>query len=126
MEHVEGIDLLRLLNAPSRPAQRIPFGLCAYLGQQVAKALDYAHRKTDEYGEPLGIVHRDISPQNILVSWDGMVKLVDFGIARARHVREDEGVVKGKFAYMSPEQAAGDAGRSALATSSRRGSCCGS
>ncbi len=107
MEHVEGIDLLRLLNASVEAACRIPFGLAAYLGQQVAKALDYAHRKTDEMGEPLGIVHRDISPQNVLVSWDGMVKLVDFGIARARHVREDDGIVKGKFAYMSPEQASG-------------------
>src|SRR5436305_9796520 len=107
MEHVEGVDLLKLLNASVEAGQRIPFGLAAYLGQQVAKALDYAHRKTDEIGEPLGIVHRDISPQNVLVSWDGMVKLVDFGIARARHVREDDGVVKGKFAYMSPEQASG-------------------
>ncbi|MCA1663448.1 MAG: protein kinase, partial [Myxococcales bacterium] len=107
MEHVEGVDLLRILNAAVEANVRIPFGLCAYLGQQVAKALDYAHRKTDEYGEALGIVHRDVSPQNILVSWDGMVKLVDFGIARARHVKEEEGVVKGKFAYMSPEQAAG-------------------
>jgi class 3 adenylate cyclase len=107
MEHVEGVDLLRVLNAAVEAQRRVPFGLCAYLGQQLAKALDYAHRKTDEYGEPLGIVHRDISPQNILVSWDGMVKLVDFGIARARHVREEEGVVKGKFAYMSPEQAQG-------------------
>ncbi|MDB4967501.1 MAG: serine/threonine protein kinase with repeat, partial [Myxococcales bacterium] len=107
MEHVEGVDLLRVLNAGVDHNQRISFGLCAYLGQQVAKALDYAHRKTDEYGEPFGIVHRDVSPQNILVSWDGMVKLVDFGIARARHVKEEEGVVKGKFAYMSPEQAAG-------------------
>src|SRR3954469_6014059 len=107
MEHVEGVDLLKLLNASVEAGQRIPFGLAAYLGQQVAKALDYAHRKTDEYGEALGIVHRDVSPQNILVSWDGMVKLVDFGIARARHVKEEEGVVKGKFAYMSPEQAAG-------------------
>jgi predicted ATPase/class 3 adenylate cyclase len=107
MEHVEGVDLLRILNAAVEINARIPFGLCAYLGQQVAKALDYAHRKTDEYGEALGIVHRDVSPQNILVSWDGMVKLVDFGIARARHVKEEEGVVKGKFAYMSPEQAAG-------------------
>ena len=108
MEHVEGVDLLRLLNASLEAKQRIPHGLGAYLGQQVAKGLDYAHRRTDEYGEALGIVHRDISPQNILVSWDGMVKLVDFGIARARHVKEVEGVVKGKFAYMSPEQAAGE------------------
>jgi tetratricopeptide (TPR) repeat protein/class 3 adenylate cyclase len=107
MEHVEGVDLLRLLNAAVDAKERIPFGLCAYLGQQVAKALDYAHRKTDEYGEALGIVHRDVSPQNVLVSWDGMVKLVDFGIARARHVKEEEGIVKGKFAYMSPEQAQG-------------------
>ncbi|MEO6951785.1 MAG: protein kinase [Polyangia bacterium] len=108
MEHVEGVDLLRLLNASLEAGQRIPYGLGAYLGQQIAKGLDYAHRRTDEYGEALGIVHRDISPQNILVSWDGMVKLVDFGIARARHVKEVEGVVKGKFAYMSPEQAAGE------------------
>jgi serine/threonine protein kinase/predicted ATPase len=107
MEHVEGVDLLRLLNAAVEQKRRIPFGLAAYLGQQIAKALDYAHRKTDEFGEALGIVHRDVSPQNVLVSWDGGVKLVDFGIARARHVREDEGVVKGKFAYMSPEQASG-------------------
>jgi predicted ATPase len=109
MEHVEGVDLLRLLNAAVEQKRRIPFGLAAYVGQQVAKALDYAHRKTDEFGEALGIVHRDVSPQNVLVSWDGGVKLVDFGIARARHVREDEGVVKGKFAYMSPEQASGSA-----------------
>jgi predicted ATPase/class 3 adenylate cyclase len=107
MEHVEGVDLLRILNAAVDKKMSIPVGLCAYLGQQVAKGLDYAHRKVDEYNEPLGIVHRDVSPQNILVSWDGMVKLVDFGIARARHVREEEGVVKGKFAYMSPEQAVG-------------------
>jgi serine/threonine protein kinase/predicted ATPase len=109
MEHVEGVDLLALLNFAVEKRQQIPFGLCAYIGQQVAKGLDYAHRKADETGEPLGIVHRDISPQNILVSVDGSVKIFDFGIARAKHVREDEGVVKGKFAYMSPEQAEGRA-----------------
>ena len=108
MEHVEGVDMLRLLNAALERGERIPFGLGAYLGQQVAKSLDYAHRRSDEQGEPLHIVHRDISPQNVLISWDGMVKLVDFGIARARHVREVEGIVKGKFAYMSPEQASGE------------------
>ena len=109
MEHVEGLDLLRLMHEAARSSRRIPLGLCAYILQQVAKGLDYAHRKTDEFGEPLGIVHRDISPQNVLLSWDGGVKIVDFGIARARTVHEEEGVVKGKLAYMAPEQARGDA-----------------
>ena len=108
MENVEGLDLLRLLQDCARDRRRIPYGLSAYVVQQVAKGLDYAHRKSDEFGEPLGIVHRDISPQNVLVSWDGAVKIVDFGIARARHVHEEEGVIKGKFAYMSPEQARGE------------------
>ena len=108
MEYVEGLDLLRLMQEVARRRGAIPFGLCAYVVQQVAKGLDYAHRKTDDFGEPLGIVHRDISPQNILVSFDGAVKIVDFGIARARDVHEEEGVVKGKFAYMAPEQARGE------------------
>ena len=108
MEYVEGIDLLRLLQEAARARMRLPYGISSYIVQQVAKGLDYAHRKTDEFGEPLGIVHRDISPQNILLSWDGGVKIVDFGIARARDVHEEEGVIKGKFAYMSPEQARGE------------------
>src|SRR5256885_4362879 len=109
MEYVEGIDLLRLLQEAARARVRLPYGISAYIVQQVVKGLDYAHRKTDEFGQPLGIVHRDISPQNILLSWDGGVKIVDFGIARARDVHEEQGVIKGKFAYMSPEQARGDA-----------------
>jgi serine/threonine protein kinase/tetratricopeptide (TPR) repeat protein len=109
MEHVDGLDLLRLLQEAARARLRLPYGLSAYIVQQVAKGLDYAHRKTDEFGQPLGIVHRDISPQNVLLSWDGAVKIVDFGIARARDVHEEQGVIKGKFAYMSPEQARGDA-----------------
>ncbi len=108
MEYVEGIDLLRLLQEAARARMRLPYGISSYIVQQVAKGLDYAHRKTDEFGEPLGIVHRDISPQNVLLSWDGGVKIVDFGIARARDVHEEEGVIKGKFAYMSPEQARGE------------------
>ena len=108
MEYVEGLDLLRLMQEVARRRAAIPFGLCAYAVQQVAKGLDYAHRKTDDFGEPLGIVHRDISPQNVLLSFDGAVKIVDFGIARARDVHEEEGVVKGKFAYMAPEQARGE------------------
>ncbi len=108
MEYVEGVDLLRLMNGAAALGERVPIGLVAYIVQQISKGLDYAHRKTDEYGEPLNIVHRDISPQNVLISFDGSVKIVDFGIARSRHAREDEGVVKGKFAYMSPEQASGE------------------
>src|SRR5689334_10969722 len=71
MEYIEGIDLLRLMNFTIEAERRLPFGLGAYLAQQIAKGLDYAHRKVDEYGQPLGIVHRDISPQNVLVTWDG-------------------------------------------------------
>ena len=108
MEYVEGMDLLRLLQEAAKARLRLPYGLSAYIVQQVAKGLDYAHRKTDEFGEPLAIVHRDISPQNVLLSWDGGVKIVDFGIARARDVHEEQGVIKGKFAYMSPEQGRGE------------------
>jgi eukaryotic-like serine/threonine-protein kinase len=109
MEYVEGLDLLRLLQEAAKARVRLPYGISAYIVQQLAKGLDYAHRKADEFGQPLAIVHRDISPQNILLSWDGGVKIVDFGIARARDVHEEQGVIKGKFAYMSPEQARGDA-----------------
>jgi serine/threonine protein kinase/predicted ATPase len=108
MEYVEGLDLLRLLQEAAKARLRLPYGLSTYIVQQLAKGLDYAHRKTDEFGQPLGIVHRDISPQNVLLSWDGGVKIVDFGIARARDVHEEQGVIKGKFAYMSPEQARGE------------------
>ncbi|HTM21985.1 MAG TPA: protein kinase, partial [Kofleriaceae bacterium] len=108
MEYVEGVDLLHLGQLAAEQGRQLPLGLAVYVIQQLCKGLDYAHRKTDDYGEPLGIVHRDISQQNILVSWDGSVKIVDFGIARARGVHEEEGVIKGKFAYMSPEQARGD------------------
>src|SRR5689334_12810535 len=96
MEYVEGIDVLRLLQDLIAQRQRLPYGLAAYIVGQVARGLDYAHRKTDDRGDPLGIVHRDVSPQNVLLSWDGSVKLVDFGIARARDVHEDEGVIKGQ------------------------------
>ena len=108
MEYVEGVDLMRLAAAAQHAGRRFTYGLAAYVVQQMAKGLDYAHRKADPAtGEALGIVHRDISPQNILISYDGSVKLVDFGIAALRGAPEEEGVVKGKYAYMSPEQADG-------------------
>lgn len=107
MEYIEGMDVLRVMQDRVRAGKAVPLNIAVYIVQQVAKGLDYAHRKSDEYGEALGIVHRDISPQNVLVSWDGAVKIVDFGIARARDIKEEEGVIKGKFAYMAPEQARG-------------------
>lgn len=107
MEYIEGIDVLRVMQETAKAGEKVPLNIAAYIVQQLAKGLDYAHRKSDDYGDPLGIVHRDISPQNVLASWDGGVKIVDFGIARARDVKEQEGVIKGKFAYMAPEQARG-------------------
>ncbi|MEM9489283.1 MAG: protein kinase, partial [Myxococcota bacterium] len=111
MEFVDGVDLLTLLREATQRRQRIPLGLCAYICHEMAKGLDYAHRKVDERGQPLDIVHRDISPHNVLLSWDGTVKLVDFGIARVRGADEDSSGsgLKGKYSYMSPEQARGDA-----------------
>lgn len=108
MEHIDGLDLVHLLAATGRAQRPLPFELAAYIVQETARGLDYAHRKTDDFGAPLGIVHRDVSPQNVLVSWDGAVKIVDFGVARARGIDEDTGVLKGKYRYMSPEQARGE------------------
>ena len=75
----------------------------------MADGLDYAHRKVDNLGQELVIVHRDVSPQNVLVSWDGEVKVIDFGIAKAagKSGRTQAGVLKGKFGYMAPEQIRG-------------------
>ncbi|HJK89339.1 MAG TPA: protein kinase, partial [Polyangiaceae bacterium LLY-WYZ-15_(1-7)] len=108
MEFVDGLDLGRLVSAARRKSKRLPYALCAYLVQEVAKGLDYAHRRKDASGVPMDIVHRDVSPQNVLLTYDGIVKVADFGIAKARMVSEETGVIKGKFAYMSPEQARGE------------------
>src|SRR5207245_5341090 len=75
---------------------------------EAAKGLHYAHEKKDDAGNPLEIVHRDVSPQNILLSYEGSVKIADFGIATAKVFAEEQGVLKGKFGYMSPEQARGE------------------
>lgn len=106
MEYVEGISLYELLLRSQSKSRPLPFGLAAFIIIEVAKGLDYAHRKCDPFGNPLKIIHRDISPQNILISNEGMVKIVDFGIAKARDAAGDDlGEVKGKISYMSPEQA---------------------
>jgi serine/threonine protein kinase len=108
MEYIEGSDLRMVSRRLASRAQRLDPMLCVYIAAEVCKGLSYAHQKCDDRGQPLGIVHRDISPSNILVSTDGEVKLVDFGIARAtEHTAERPGQVQGKLSYMSPEQASG-------------------
>jgi serine/threonine protein kinase len=110
MEYVDGADLYKILRRGSEQDVEMPLDVCAFVAKEVASALDHAHRKRDHLGKPLGIVHRDVSPQNVLVSYAGEVKLVDFGIAKATmKVRQTAvGVIKGKYYYMSPEQAWGD------------------
>ncbi len=108
MEHVEGPDLGKLLGAARSSGLSLGPWLSAWIIAEVAKGLHYAHEKRDEANQPLDIVHRDVSPQNILLSFDGSAKIADFGIASARPFKEETGVLKGKFAYMSPEQARGE------------------
>jgi serine/threonine-protein kinase len=112
MEVVDGWDLGRVLQRASLAGTPLPRELGLYVTAEVCRALAYAHGKSDPVdGRPLGIVHRDVSPQNILLSEQGEVKLTDFGIAKAMNKREHTGtgVVKGKVAFMSPEQALGKA-----------------
>jgi serine/threonine protein kinase len=108
MEHVEGIDVLALLREFAARRRRVEPQLAAWIAHETLDALDYAHNLTGEDGRPLGIVHRDISPSNILLSVRGDIKLVDFGIARAkdpdRAHKSKSGTLKGKYGYMSPEQ----------------------
>ncbi len=105
MEYVEGYDLRNIL----RLIGKLPEDIVVFILIETLKALDYAHSMKDKDGNPLNIVHRDISPQNILVRKDGIVKLTDFGIARARGrlATTRTGFIKGKLSYMSPEQIEG-------------------
>jgi serine/threonine-protein kinase len=108
MEHIDGIDVLALLRELASKRRRIDQPLAAWIAHEVLDALDYAHNITGEDGRALGIVHRDISPSNVLLSVRGDIKLVDFGIARAvdpdRAHKSKSGTLKGKYGYMSPEQ----------------------
>jgi serine/threonine-protein kinase len=101
LEHVDGVDLRKLLALGP-----VPWPLVLHIGMEIAAGLDYVHRRTDGAGKPLGLVHRDVSPANILCSWEGEVKLTDFGIAKPSDVRSFG--IAGNAAYMAPEQAAGD------------------
>ncbi len=110
MEYVNGRDLGDVIHYADVRKVEIGFKEAVYIVTQVCAALDYAHRKRGPDGKPLGIIHRDVSPQNVLLSFEGEVKLTDFGIAKAktRVQRTQVGFLKGKYGYMSPEQSRGE------------------
>lgn len=109
MEYVEGFDLRDLLRECSKKRLPLPIQYALLVVMEVLSGLDYAHKKTDDDGTPLSIVHRDVSPSNVLISFEGDVRLCDFGIALAMGAdqRLPDAGVQGKAGYMSPEAAAG-------------------
>lgn len=110
MEYVEGTDLKQLLGMLRKKHELLPLSYVLYILMQILQGLDCAHRAKDTCGNPLHMVHRDISPSNILVSWNGEVKITDFGIAKWLHRSQETTAVgvKGKYSYMSPEQVRGE------------------
>jgi serine/threonine protein kinase len=109
MEYVSGKDLRALLERFRRRKEIMPTAMAVFIASKICEGLDYAHRKKDARGQELHIIHRDVSPQNILLSYEGEVKIIDFGIAKAanRSQKTQAGILKGKFGYMSPEQVRG-------------------
>jgi TonB family protein len=109
MEYVDGGDLKSIIALGESSGQRLTVELALFIASKIASALDYAHRKRDFDEKEMGLVHRDVSPQNVLVSHDGDIKLCDFGIAKAASKASHThiGALKGKLQYMSPEQAWG-------------------
>ncbi|MHB8872656.1 MAG: serine/threonine protein kinase, partial [Myxococcaceae bacterium] len=111
MEYVHGQPLSKVLKrARSVQVPVIPTPFAVLIGMELCKGLHYAHTRLDEEGRPLNIIHRDVSPQNVIISYEGQVKIVDFGIAKARTAGRTEteaGAVKGKYVYFAPEQARG-------------------
>jgi TonB family protein len=109
MEYVDGFDLKTILRRGEERGQPMQPELALFIASKIASALDYAHRKHDFEGKEMGLVHRDVSPQNVLISQEGDIKLCDFGIAKAasKASHTQAGALKGKLQYMSPEQAWG-------------------
>lgn len=110
MEYVHGKDLLDVLARCAEMNIKIPLNLVLFVGMEMLKGLDFAHRAKDPYGDDLNIIHRDVSPSNILISYAGDVKVGDFGVAKAAIQRTltESGTLKGKVGYMSPEQVMGE------------------
>jgi TonB family protein len=109
MEYIDGYDLKTILRRGEERDQPMGIELALFIASKIASALDYAHRKHDFEGKDMGLVHRDVSPQNVLISQEGDIKLCDFGIAKAasKASHTQAGALKGKLQYMSPEQAWG-------------------
>ena len=109
MEFIWGKDLLQILSKFKKQRAYMNPYQAAFITSKICEGLDYAHRKKDVQGESMRIIHRDVSPQNILISYEGDIKIIDFGIAKARDRSSHTaaGVLKGKFGYMSPEQVRG-------------------
>ncbi len=106
MEFVEGVDLQRLRGVAN--SDRLPPAEALFVVAQMLRGLDYAHRRTDPDNRPLGIVHLDVKPANVLVSFEGEVKLTDFGVARSRDARRPTEGISGTIPFMSPEQTRGE------------------
>jgi serine/threonine protein kinase len=109
MEYIRGVSLRQMMDRTANRKERIPAAHVLEIGLQILSALAYAHGFRDKDGTPLNVVHRDVTPANILVGFDGNVKLIDFGVAKSNQQshKTEAGTVKGKLAYMSPEQARG-------------------
>ncbi|MCP5464667.1 MAG: serine/threonine protein kinase [Deltaproteobacteria bacterium] len=110
MEYVDGKTLSQIRKRLTQIGQRFPLDILLYIFIELCRGLSYIHNKKDDHGHSMGVVHRDISPQNVILSYAGNIKVIDFGVAKA-HNKEGQtqsGVLKGKFAYMSPEQSRGE------------------
>lgn len=109
LEHVHGRDLRGIFDRCRQLGEAMPVAQACFMVMKVCEGLDYAHNKRDQAGRELSLVHRDVSPQNVLISFEGEVKLIDFGIAKAagKGSKTQAGILKGKFGYMSPEQVRG-------------------
>jgi serine/threonine protein kinase len=107
LEFVEGVPLSSLMQRLVDKREKLEIAAALFIGAEAAQGLDHAHRKRDEQGNPLGIVHRDVSPQNVLLSNEGAVKVSDFGLVKAADnvVQTGSGIPIGKMSYMAPEQA---------------------